>query len=185
MLHQHNVDVDKSKVAPNTDPSQPKLPFATVGAALKGAATTEDILFQLTLWLANSFRPYTTIEDPDFRELIEMLRPGFKLPKRDKIRVLARKISLLIKEQVLTVVCAVLIAGLQVIAFLKVKAKWLCFTTDGWTSRQGKQHVAITVHGLTADFNMFSFCLAATEMPGAQIEPCAFLFIVSCRGPHC
>lgn len=103
LLNTHNIEV-KAKAAKTSaqagdDPRQPKLKFPGADDALK-PATREQILFKLTLWLANSFRPFTTVEDPDFRDMVQMFRPGFELPKKDKIRIIARKLAILIKEHV-------------------------------------------------------------------------------------
>lgn len=40
-------------------------------------------------------------------------------------------------------------------------AKFVAFTADGWTSRQQRSHVGITVHFITEEFQLLSFCLAA------------------------
>lgn len=179
LLNKH--DIDTSKNARADDAAQSKLNFGAGPASFLKGATRDEVLFKMTLWLANSFRPFTTVEDPDFREFIRMLRPDFELPKRDKIRILARKIALIIKAQVCSLRESVLTnLGLQVKEFLQVHAKWICFTTDGWSSRQGKGHVAITVHALSADFHMFEFCLAATELAGARARLVS-LSCLTCR----
>lgn len=101
LLNSHDIDVNKkaaNKLAA-ADASQTKLKFPGMGDALK-PATRDEIIFKLTLWLANSFRPYTTVDDTDFRDLVQMLRPGFELPKKDTIRSVAKKLALLIKEHV-------------------------------------------------------------------------------------
>lgn len=65
---------------------------------------------------------------------------------------------------------------LQVKAFLKVHATHISFTTDGWTTPQGRGHVAITVHAITKDFNAFQFCLAAKTLDGAHCSSSAVIF---------
>lgn len=105
LLNKHGIDTSKKDLAGGGSGRlrQPKL-FEGVGDAVgKGAVKRDEIIFKLALWLANSFRPYTTVEDPDFREFVCMLRPGFQLPKRDKIRNVAKKISILIKAHVRSV----------------------------------------------------------------------------------
>lgn len=128
--NEHSIDIDKDKPALK----QGTLGFGGAADALKGVSR-DDILFKLTLWLANSFRPYTTVEDPDFRDLIHMLRPGFELPKRDKIRAIAKKISMLMKAQV----CARFWA---VFTLCRSKSFWLCtrvrFRLPRTDGRRGK-----------------------------------------------
>lgn len=105
LLNRHSIDTSKKDISGSSSKAgatvQSKLKFGGAADALNGPSR-DDIIFKLALWLANSFRPYTTVEDPDFRELVSMLRPGFQLPKRDKIRSVAKKISILIKAQVLS-----------------------------------------------------------------------------------
>jgi len=95
LLQAHSIDLsDKRAESPLT---QPVLSFTQ---SVAQRASRADVLLKLTVWLANSFRPYTTVEDPDFRDMIKMLRPDLELPKKDKIRNLAKKLSLLVKAQV-------------------------------------------------------------------------------------
>lgn len=96
-LDTHNIDARKNAKATS------EAATAVLNNWIMSAkATREDILFKITLWLAHSFRPFTTVEDSDFRELIEMVKPGFgdKLPKKDRVRAIAVKLAMVIKAQV-------------------------------------------------------------------------------------
>jgi hypothetical protein len=73
----------------------------SIATLFKSAPLNHDaIIKQLSLWLADSFRPFSTVDDPLFREFILLLNPKFKLPHKETMRTQTGKISHDLKQQV-------------------------------------------------------------------------------------
>jgi hypothetical protein len=111
LLNDHEIDVkarsDGKSSLPGLTPSV-VLPSATssqfggIAAFLKPAAKPSDdaTVLVLSLWLADSFRPFATLEDPLFREFVYLLNPKFKLPHQETVRTKTSAIALDLKNQV-------------------------------------------------------------------------------------
>lgn len=90
------------------------------------------VRYLLTLWCARRHRPFTIMEDPEFRELLRMLYPKVKVPSRKTVSRDVRKIVVDGRERVQ--------------AKLLSHPGKLHICVDGWTSPNVIAFLGVTVH---------------------------------------
>lgn len=50
--------------------------------------------------------------------------------------------------------------------YMKEHAAFVSFTTDGWSSRTGRQYVGVTAHFINKEYQLVTFCLGVKHMNG-------------------
>lgn len=92
-------------------------------------------------------QPFSVVDDIGFREFVNLLNPGYKIPNRHAIS-------------------KILIPAAYEKCFNEVKEiisndlDTACMTTDCWTSRNTESYIAITVHFLDSNFVLKSILLS-------------------------
>ncbi|CAH2207577.1 jg25847, partial [Pararge aegeria aegeria] len=92
---------------------------------------------QLLKMIAKGYHALRIVEEQEFRKLVEMLNPGYKLPTRKTLSE-----SLLPKAYN---------KALERVKKEIVKAIAVCITTDGWRSVTNDDYIAITAHYIDPD----------------------------------
>lgn len=87
---------------------------------------------QLGIMIAKEFQPFSIVENVEFRKFVNMLNPNYAIPSR-------KTVSKSIIPQLLE-------KTKQKVKMNLSNAKYIAFTTDGWTSLNNDSFVAITVH---------------------------------------
>lgn len=100
---------------------------------------------KIAMMIAKDLQPYSIVEDPGFRALIEATEPRYVMPSRktfshDVIPRLHSDIVANVKSDVNSAVS-------------------LAITTDAWTSRATQAYLSYTAHFLTPDFSPRNYCL--------------------------
>jgi hypothetical protein len=104
--------------------------------------------------------PFLLLESAQFRDLLQLLRPGIRIIKADalKNRIVGyfKKTKVQVKE---------------LFSFIDSR---ISFTTDIWTSPNDLAFMAITAHWISADFSMQSMLMGFAELfeghSGVNIE---------------
>jgi hypothetical protein len=123
---------------------------------LCGTSDQENLKNLLALWIAESFRPLSIVEDPGFCLLIhyinEMKFAVGKLPCRstitNHIHHLAAK------------------GRVKLAQAISKEVKFFCVTTDIWTSRSLLSFMAVTLHYMNTNFELKSFNLEVAPFSG-------------------
>lgn len=93
-----------------------------------------DLILKL---IVKDLQPFSVVEDSGFRDLISYLEPNYKMPSRYILsNTLLDAQFILVKEKVKDE--------------LK-RVKYVCLTTDGWTSRATTSYQAVTAHYILGD----------------------------------
>ncbi|KAJ8886246.1 hypothetical protein PR048_012455 [Dryococelus australis] len=104
----------------------------------------------------SDYQPFLVVENREFRELMETLKPHYQIPSRKHFsRPVVPKLYSNIRrhmEQVLT-------HDLETV-------KSMSLTIDLWTSRKQKSYISVTNHYLTHDFEMKNCALECSHFPG-------------------
>lgn len=87
---------------------------------------------QLGIMIAKEFQPFSVVENIEFRKFVHLLNPNYSIPSR-------KAVSKSILPQLLEKTKQKVKTNLN-------NAKYIAFTTDGWTSLNNDSFVAITVH---------------------------------------
>lgn len=87
---------------------------------------------QLGIMIAKEFQPFSVVENIEFRKFVKMLNPNYSIPSR-------KTVSKSIIPQLLEKTKQKVKTNLN-------NAKFIAFTTDGWTSLNNDSFIAITVH---------------------------------------
>lgn len=90
-----------------------------------------DLIFKM---IALDLQPFSVVEDAGFKDLINYLEPGYKMPSRYIL-------SNILLDAQYSQVQKKLIEELE-------SAKYVSLTTDGWTSRATTSYQAVTAHYL-------------------------------------
>jgi len=87
---------------------------------------------QLVKMIVKEYRPFSVVEDKEFRKLIQMLNPNYIIPSRKTVTQ-----SLLPQIYEMTI---------EKVKNQLTNVSAVCMTTDGWTSLNNESFVAVTVH---------------------------------------
>lgn len=106
---QHQIDLDAA-----TETKTTKQTKEAVQTLLKKGESVADhfptvekvnleiATWELVLWLAESFRPLSTVEDTAFAPFIKSISPDFKVPSRDTVRSRVLLLANELKSQVIS-----------------------------------------------------------------------------------
>lgn len=109
------------------------------------SARAKTITRAIALYMAKNMRPFSTVENDGFQEMINTLEPNYTVPSRPHF-------SQTVMPELYRQVKANVIEVLE-------KAESVAITTDGWTSRATQSYLTITAHVITAEWKMVSFVL--------------------------
>ena len=112
----------------------------------RAAAITD----RIAEFVARDLRPLSIVDGAGFRQLVNYLEPGYKIPSRTHVTSICRKKFISLKEE--------LLATLATVPYVAV-------TTDIWTSRSTQAYITVTAHYLTNVWKMESKVLQTHEMP--------------------
>lgn len=87
---------------------------------------------QLGVMISKEFQPFSLVENVEFKKFIYLLNPGYQLPSR---KTVSKSILPQLYEKTREKVRNNLL-----------NAKYISFTTDGWTSINNDSFIAVTVH---------------------------------------
>ncbi|KAG6821930.1 hypothetical protein H0H92_016061, partial [Tricholoma furcatifolium] len=105
---------------------------------------------EIVMWVAESMRPFSIVEDRGFHVLMKTGRPSYRILTATTV---ARDVSEVFKK-----------TKARIANMLQTYDGTLSFATDGWTSPNNKAFIAITVHFLK-DNAPFSMLLDVVELP--------------------
>ena len=101
-------------------------------------------------FVSRDLRPLNTVEGDGFKQLMNFIEPGYKVPSRTHITNVCHKTYEAAKEHLVATLCDVPSVAL---------------TTDIRTSRATQAYITVTVHFITDDWAMESKVLSTQEMP--------------------
>jgi zinc finger BED domain-containing protein 1 (E3 SUMO-protein ligase ZBED1) len=96
-------------------------------------------------------QPFSVVEDTGFKEFVNMLNPGYKIPNRHSI---SKTLIPAAYEKCVN----------EVKETISNELVTACLTTDCWTSRDNKSYIAITVHFIDNNFNLKSILLSCHSL---------------------
>ncbi|XP_041834229.1 E3 SUMO-protein ligase ZBED1-like [Melanotaenia boesemani] len=99
----------------------------------------------IAVYIVKDMRPFSTVENEGFQEMIRTLEPKYSIPSRPHF-------SQMVMPELYRQVKAHVVAVLG-------EATNVAITTDRWTSRATQSYVTITAHVITAEWEMVSFVL--------------------------
>ena len=111
---------------------------------------TAAITNRIAEFMARDLRPLSVVDGDGFKQLVNYLEPGYKVPSRTHVTNTCHKKLDSIKEKLL----ATLATG-----------QYIAVTTDIWTSRATQAYITVTVHFVTDLWKMESKVLQAQELP--------------------
>ena len=109
-----------------------------------------DITDRIAEFVASDLRPLSIVDGAGFKQLVNYLEPGYKVPSHSHITSICRMKFDAMKEQLLATLATV---------------QYVAVTTDIWTSRATQAYITVTVHFLTDCWKMESKVLQTQEMP--------------------
>ncbi|XP_017486642.1 PREDICTED: zinc finger BED domain-containing protein 1-like [Rhagoletis zephyria] len=92
--------------------------------------------------IVREYHPFSVVEDPEFKTLVHMLNPSYKLPTRKTVS--SSLMQAIYNETVMTVKARL------------SRAFAVCLTMDGWTSREQENFIGVTAHYIADDNNRMS-----------------------------
>lgn len=92
-------------------------------------------------------QPFSVVDDVGFKEFVNLLNPGYKIPNRHAI---SKTLIPAAYEKCFNEVKEIINNDLEM----------ACMTTDCWTSRNTESYIAITVHFLDSNFVLKSILLS-------------------------
>jgi hypothetical protein len=128
---------------------------AQPGAMLKFTEASPGFPDAFMKWLVMTQQPFSTVESPYFQAMIRSLSSRAVIPTRASISTRLLEINLSIKQALRG-----LVAGM-----------WLACTTDAWTSVANVAYLCLTLHFITADWQLVSMSLDCSPFPGSHDGP--------------
>lgn len=122
---------------------------------------------QLGVMISKEFQPFSLVENIEFKKFVYLLNPAYKLPSRKTIsKSLLPQLLEKAKEKVKTNL---------------INAKFIAFTTDGWTSINNDSFVAVTVHFIdTTECVLKSFLLGCFSFEKSHTSDNLSAFLNNC-----
>ena len=117
---------------------------------LTDSPKAQEINKAVAYYLAKDMQPYYTVERPGFKNLVSKLNPCYKLPSR-------KYFSQQEIPRLYNTVKGSIMAKLGEIEYYSA-------TTDLWTSRATHPYLSYTVHFITRNWEMNSFCLESIPL---------------------
>ncbi|XP_017480664.1 PREDICTED: zinc finger BED domain-containing protein 1-like [Rhagoletis zephyria] len=134
---------------------QPRPSIAQYFSKPISAKKKHEIDHQLVTMIVREYHPFSVVEDAEFKKLVFMLNPSYKLPTRKTISS--------------TLVPATYSETVEIVKQRLGRAYAVCLTVDGWTSRAQDSFISVTAHYIVED-NKCSFlasdllsCVSYTE----------------------
>ncbi|KAJ8981584.1 hypothetical protein NQ317_002612 [Molorchus minor] len=103
----------------------------------------------LMLLFIHDYQPFTVVEDYGFKKFVGALNPSYQLPSR---KTITNSILPALYDEAYNAMTREL-----------SEVQSVTLTTDCWTSRNGENFLAVTVHFLNADFELQSRVLDCTS----------------------
>jgi len=93
------------------------------------------------------YYPFSIVEDKEFVKLLHLLNPGYTLPSRKTLSksllsIMYNEIHDLVKKDI------------------KDNAKYVCITTNSWTSIKNENYIAVTCHFINNECELKSYLLS-------------------------
>ena len=124
------------------------------GNRVAQALDSRRIRLLLLDWLVVTNQPFSIVETPSFKRLIEYIRPATQLPSRRTLLRLLR---------------AEYDRGVTAIKSLLQTARGMIhFTFDGWTSRRNTSFLGVTVYFIDRDWKQWCFLLGLPPLRGCH-----------------
>ena len=152
LSHLQSKHPEEYKHCTNHDPSTCKQTTLTTVFRKCSPQCAADITDRIAEFVARNLRPLSVVDSAGFKQLVNYLEPGYKVPSRSHVTSICCKKFDVMKEQLLATVT---LATVQYVAV----------TTDIWTSRATQAYITVTVHFLTDRWKMESKVLQTQEMP--------------------
>ncbi|XP_045074059.1 E3 SUMO-protein ligase ZBED1-like [Coregonus clupeaformis] len=111
----------------------------------QNSARAKNITATIAKFICKDMRPYSVVENPGFREMIQTLEPRYTIPSRPHF---SKKVIPALYESTKNDVKLSL-----------SKAERVAITTDGWTSCSNQGYVTITSHHIDPEWKMKTFVL--------------------------
>lgn len=150
--HQQEVSAKKGcqahkKLVEDNTATQSKFKFQAAGPKWGSDDHPKQKLIteKIAKMIGTDMQPYSIIEDPGFREVINAAEPRYVMPSGKTFST--EIIPQLYSKTVARVKCDV------------NSAVSLAITTDGWTSRSNNSYLSYTAHYLTEGFEPRNYCL--------------------------
>ncbi|KAJ8896263.1 hypothetical protein PR048_001607 [Dryococelus australis] len=105
--------------------------------------------------IALDYQPFSVVEDRGFRELMETLKPHYKIPSRKHF---SRYVVLKLYSDIQTHMKQASNHDLETV-------KSMPLTIDLWTSQKQESYITVTNHYLTRDFEMKNHTLECSHFP--------------------
>lgn len=105
---------------------------------------------KLLLLFILDFQPFSMVEDNGFKAFVTALNPAYQLPSRHSI---SKTCIQALYEECLHKVKDIVKQGVK-----------FCITTDCWTSRNTVSYIAVTVHFLNDNFDLYTILLECRSM---------------------
>ena len=109
----------------------------------------EAVTKQLAKWIATSLRPIHLVNDVDFKILLEMLNPTYKLPGAAAVKKRIVDLRIAMRRHIRKELG---------------QALAVAFTADGWTANTTSHFIGVTCHVIDSKWKMQTFCLAVREL---------------------
>lgn len=122
---------------------------------------------QLGVMISKEFQPFSLVENVEFKQFVHLLNPGYKLPSRKTVsKSILPQLFEKTKEKVKKNL---------------INAKYISFTTDGWTSINNDGFVAVTIHFIDKEECVLkTFLLGCYHMEKSHTALNLSLFLNNC-----
>lgn len=156
-LKRHHLD--KFMLTEDPKQQQPRDPKQTTldidaGCSHKfpsASPRSQKITESIAYFICQDLRPYSVVENPGFRRMVNAMEPRYPIPTREH----------------LTKVCIPRLYA-QIRAHVKASlasAERVALTCDGWTSRTTEAYVTITAHFINEEWELVTYVLQTRDMP--------------------
>ncbi len=154
MKTQHNVEIkDLSNKVPKsiTHSSQPTIKsLFQKQNQICGKSLKNQIDLAIMEMMTVNYQPIRLVEESGFIKLLNLLCPGYKIPSW-------RKISTKMMPYYFNSIRESIVLAMK-------DVKFVCLTTDSWTSRANDSYLAVTAHYIDNNFTFRKCVLAVTSV---------------------
>lgn len=117
---------------------------------------SRNITVAIAGFLACDMRPFSTVENIGFTNLVGILEPNFEMPSRTHIaQKVMPELYTKVKKRILTD---------------SNNADFIAVTTDGWTSRAAQGYITITAHYIDDNFEIQNHTLQTRQLNSSHID---------------
>ena len=175
-LAEYNEHVSLLKSKPSEQTKVAKLPkgqpsievsFGKLMPLAQSSTRWKNLTSVVSQFLARDLVPIDTVNDPGFRKMLKMFEPRYALPdwitfSRHYLPSLYHKQSAIVSEK--------MASGL----------KYFAVTTDCWTSRAQHSFMSLTVHYISAEWNLQSHMLETGEITAEHTAVNLSIYLQEC-----